>query len=182
MKPRNAKWLSSEEKKEWEEIKSMKLNKKQTKEEKKFYSYQNPDYPNDPIIMETNPTTIEIYKMKKQKGVKESDIQKQCVLWFRLQYPKKLLFSIPNGAYLGGQNRFAMYAMLKNTGLTKGIPDLFLAEGNFYNGLFIEMKTPKGVLSDDQKEIKTKLMDADYKVVVCRSLEDFKKEIKNYVG
>jgi hypothetical protein len=131
---------------------------------------------------------------------KESSIQTQCVAWFRKQYPKEIIFSIPNGALLGGKNRFAVYNSLKATGLMKGIPDLFIAKtkvnyiGSMINmlnmkvvdyvdaGLFIEMKQPKTYATEEQQIVHRQLMDKGYRVRVCKSLEQFMEEVKDYMG
>lgn len=46
----------------------------------------------------------------------ESQIQKDCVTWFRLQYPKigRLLFAVPNG----GARNAKEAAIMKGEGLT----------------------------------------------------------------
>lgn len=49
----------------------------------------------------------------------------------------------------------------------KGVPDLFIPHANrFYHGLFIEMKTEKGRLSPEQKEVIPRLEAEGYKVAV----------------
>lgn len=59
-----------------------------------------------------------------------------------------LLFSIPNGGYWNKKTG----ARMKKTGLKAGIPDIFLpvASGGFM-GMFIEMKSEKGVVQKNQK-------------------------------
>lgn len=108
----------------------------------------------------------------------ESDIQKACVKWFRLQYPGLVLCSIPNE----GKTSPQMGAIMKSMGLLAGMPDLilFAAEGGF-NGLLIEMKSPEGRLTESQTAIHTKLKRKGYHVEVCRSFEQFKSIIENYL-
>ena len=73
-------------------------------------------------------------------------------------------------------------AKLKRMGMRKGIPDLFLAYPRVcYGGLYIEMKTPKGRLSKEQKEYSNILRNIGYKWVLCRSFDEFKKEIEKYL-
>lgn len=109
----------------------------------------------------------------------ESSLQIACVRWFRLQYPKLLLCSFPNGG-----NRSAITgAILKAEGVTAGSPDLFLFLPNkYYPGLAIEMKTAKGTQSESQKAWQIKAEVFGYKYVICRSFEDFRKEIENYLS
>lgn len=108
----------------------------------------------------------------------ESKIQQNCVKWFRYQYPKEILFSIPNG----GNRNIITASILKAEGLLAGCPDIFLAKGIFpYNGLFIEIKSLKGKLSENQKEMIKKLEEKFYKCVICYSFDDFKNEIETYL-
>lgn len=102
----------------------------------------------------------------------ESNLQKGCVKWFRLQYPKykKALFSVPNG----GTRNPREAASLKEEGIVAGVSDLILAiptKGN--HGLFIEMKTPKGRVSKEQKEFLSLMSALGYRVEVVRTFEGF---------
>lgn len=108
----------------------------------------------------------------------ESKLQTACVRWFRLQYPNYLLFAIPNG----GARDLITGVILKREGVIKGVPDLFLAHATFESyGLFIEMKSDKGKLSQSQIYIRSKLELAGYQVEVCNSFESFKQVIENYL-
>lgn len=110
----------------------------------------------------------------------EHKIQCQMVKWFRLQYPKMKhnLFAIPNG----GRRDAVTGAKLKEEGVLSGISDLILLKSNrFYGALLIETKTKTGSQSDTQKEWEQKITEDGYKYVVVRSLEDFQREIKQYL-
>lgn len=53
----------------------------------------------------------------------------------------RLLFSVPNGMWLGGSNRAALMAKFKKEGLQVGVADiLYLQPRGDYNCLAIEMK------------------------------------------
>lgn len=108
----------------------------------------------------------------------ESTLQIGCVRWFRYQYPKLTLFAIPNGG-----NRNLITAMtMKREGVLAGVADLFLAfPSQGFHGLWIEMKTSKGRQSPEQKHFQIGMEKQGYKYVVCRSFEDFKNEIENYI-
>lgn len=109
----------------------------------------------------------------------ESKIQIQCVKWFRIQFPVYVLMSIPNG----GARRLIEAKIIKAEGQYNGVADLFLMYGNnIYNGLFIEMKTEKGRQSDSQKDFEKKCGMFGYKYIICRSFEEFRKEIINYIN
>jgi hypothetical protein len=115
----------------------------------------------------------------------ESKIQQACVKWFHAQYPNVVMFAIPNG----GKRGIVTAKIMKGEGVMPGCPDLFIAhQGSPLSvetigcpGLFIEMKTPTGVLSKVQKEVHSKLEDAGYKVAVCRSLDEFMQTVNNYL-
>lgn len=110
----------------------------------------------------------------------ESLIQKQCVFWFRLQYPKlaKLLFAVGNG---GKRNKIEA-AIMKGEGVTAGVADLLLLFPNSkYHGLAIEMKTPTGKQQDTQKEWQKLVEAVGYKYVLCRSFEQFQAVINSYL-
>jgi len=109
----------------------------------------------------------------------ESKLQIQCVNWFKLQFSLYVLFSIPNG----GARRLIEGKILKAEGTMAGVSDLFLMYGNDkYNGLFIEMKTEKGRQSDSQKNFEKKCANFKYKYIICRSFEEFRTEITNYIN
>lgn len=109
----------------------------------------------------------------------ESKLQINCVNWFKIQFPMYVLFAIPNG----GARRLIEGKILKAEGVMAGVADLFLMYGNeTYNGLFIEMKTEKGLQGDSQKNFEKKCKTFNYKYVICRSFEQFRTEITNYIN
>ena len=108
----------------------------------------------------------------------ESQIQRACVRWFRYQHPTLVLASFPNG----GKRSPLEASILKAEGCLAGMPDLvlFVASGGYY-GLFIEMKTLGGRLTENQINVQQSLKRAGYAVEVCRSLDQFKSIINNYL-
>lgn len=119
--------------------------------------------------------------------LKESILQTQCVAWFRWQYPqfRKLLIAIPNGARLHGdaKQRAMQWARLEKEGAVKGAADLFFAvPSGDYAGLFIEMKTPAGRQSPDQKEFEKAVLDAGFGYAMPRTFEQFQYTIKTYLA
>ena len=117
----------------------------------------------------------------------ESKIQIACVRWFRLQYPQLVrnLFAVPNGAFLQGSpaERKKQWNRLSQEGAIPGVADLFLAAGNdHFHGLFIEMKTPTGKLSDNQIEFRRAVTLQNYAYVVCHGFEAFSTAINNYLS
>jgi len=111
----------------------------------------------------------------------EDYLQSECVRWFRYQYPemKKLLFAVPNG----GKRGKATAAILKAVGVVAGVSDLILlVSKKGYGSLCIEMKTPKGRQSDDQAAFEIEAISAGNKYELCRSFDEFKETINNYLS
>lgn len=114
----------------------------------------------------------------------EDNIQVSCVEWFRYQYPKLLLTSFPAGFALQGDKikRIRTGARMKQMGYENGTPDLLIAVSNrVYHGLFIEMKTEKGKLTENQIKIGRYLHDNGYQCLVVRSLDEFIKVVEKYL-
>lgn len=74
-------------------------------------------------------------------------------------------------------------AKLRAEGVVAGVADLILLKSNRdYGALLIEMKTTKGRQSESQKKWqKTVCFNEEYKYVVCRSFDDFKREVDEYL-
>lgn len=116
----------------------------------------------------------------------EHNIQCACVRWFNLQWPeyRGLLFAVPNG----GARSKATAGKLKAEGVVPGVADLILLvprieEGckNMWHALCIEMKTPTGRQSAEQREWQAKVESKGYRYAVCRTLDDFIATIEDYL-
>ena len=122
--------------------------------------------------------------MNKQR---EAILQKNCVRWFRFQFPKykMLLVSSVNGAMLQGtpEQRAKSWKRLESEGAVPGVSDLFLfvARGG-YHGLCIEMKVEGNTQSPKQKEFEALVTEQNYKYVVCKTFDEFEKTILDYVN
>lgn len=121
-------------------------------------------------------------KTRKRPSDEEHRIQCACVRWFSLQYPQLhgRLFAVPNG----GRRYEKTAAKLKAEGVVAGVADLILLKSNRdYGALLIEMKTRKGIQRDSQKQWEdTVCADGEYKYVVCRSFDDFQREVNDYLS
>ena len=113
----------------------------------------------------------------------ESHIQQECVKWARLQYPlcRKLLVTFANGYWTTPvQARIAVAE-----GLVSGASDLILLHPSWdgrWCGLAIEMKTPKGRQSENQKAWQKELEKTGcYRYEVVRSFDQFKELIDEYL-
>lgn len=107
--------------------------------------------------------------VKKSGAPAESWEQKNVIKWsqqpsIRQEYPElALLFHIPNE-----RADKVQAAILKEMGVKKGVPDLFLPfPAGKYHGLFIEMKAIDGTPSDDQMWWIAHLKANGYACAVC---------------
>jgi hypothetical protein len=96
--------------------------------------------------------------------------QMLLVQWFRRTYPDVRIFAIPNG----GHRHPSVAAKLKATGVSSGVPDLFIPAWK----LWIEMKRVKGgTVSAEQKDWIKYLEEVGYCAKVCKGAEDAKAKI-----
>ena len=119
-------------------------------------------------------------KSRRHPADEEHRLQVACVRWFRMQYPhlREMLFAVPNG----GRRDEKTGARLKEEGVIAGVSDMILLQRNDnYGALLIEMKTKTGRQSESQKRWQQVAEKQGYRYVVCRSLEEFMKEVNNYV-
>lgn len=120
---------------------------------------------------------------RKPRSEPEHDLQAACFKWFTLQYPslRGRLFAVPNG----GHRSKTEAAKFKAEGVVSGVSDLILLKSNHdYGALLIEMKTTaKGSRqSDNQKQWEQMITSlGEYKYVVCRTLDDFMREVRCYL-
>lgn len=92
--------------------------------------------------------------------------------------PLSMLFAIPNG----GQRNIITATKLKAEGVKSGVPDIMLAYPSSHaHGLFLEMKSPKGKVSTNQREWIGALSASGYMCVVCYSFDEAKKVICEYL-
>ena len=108
--------------------------------------------------------------MTTDKVPSEDHEQMMLVQWFRRTYPDVRIFSVPNG----GHRHPAVAAKMKATGVSSGVPDLFIPAWR----VWIEMKREKGgTVSADQKEWIAYLEECGYRCFVARGAEDAKRQI-----
>jgi len=111
----------------------------------------------------------------------EDRLQISCVEWFDLKHPdmKLLLHHSPNG----GHRNVIEAAKFKKMGVRAGFPDLILLEANNdYPLMGIELKTKIGRQSPYQRAYQREFERLGYKYVVIRSLDEFIKEVENYLS
>ena len=108
----------------------------------------------------------------------ERTIQRHLFEWARLQKQSipelDNLYAIPNGQYRPGQR--------KEAGMRKGVPDVCLpVRRGDYGALYIELKTKTGRLRDSQKAWRGRLVKGQQAWALCRSFEDAKCAIMDYL-
>lgn len=132
----------------------------------------------------------ELMRLLGMKGTEESPrrkprqeehrIQSACVRWFAREYQEfdGLLFAVPNG----GRRDLRTGAMLREEGVRAGVSDLLLLVPTVrYHALCIEMKTQCGRQHPSQRKWQQAVEAEGYKYVLCRSLEDFIREVSSYM-
>lgn len=97
----------------------------------------------------------------------------------RQRYPElKLLHHIPNG----GRRDPVEAKHLKQQGVKSGVPDLCLPVARRdYHGLYIEMKTETGRVSDNQQWWIQELNEQQYLAVVCHGWKEAVKCMTEYL-
>ena len=88
------------------------------------------------------------------------------------------MFAVPNG----GRRDAKTGARMKYEGVTRGVADLILlVPKKGFASLCIEMKTPKGKQKDVQIEWQREAEKYRNRYVVCHSIEEFMKEVNDYL-
>lgn len=104
----------------------------------------------------------------------EAKTQKEFVRWFKASYPNSIIYHVPNG--IDCKNGVDRYVR-KCLGVEAGVPDLHIIHNK--QSLFIEFKTLKGILSDEQKKMIGKFEMAGIPVFVCYSFAEAVNVILN---
>lgn len=78
---------------------------------------------------------------------------------------------------------------LKAKGVKSGVPDILISwEGEYRINFFrcetetgwIELKAPKGTLSDEQKQVRERLENLGHHYVVCKSVSDVARALEDW--
>lgn len=112
----------------------------------------------------------------------EHRIQCAIVKWFYYAYPAYrggCLFAVPNG----GHRNIQTARSLKAEGVTSGVSDLLLlVPKREYHGLCVEVKTPVGRQSDNQKNWQRIIEAQGYRYEIVRSLDEFAELVRWYLN
>lgn len=122
-----------------------------------------------------------VRKTIKKPTKSEHDIQVEIVRSIRALSGfikgAELIHAIPNG----GKRHIKTAIKLKSEGVLSGVPDLFLpVPYDCYHGLYLEVKRPRGVLTDNQEIIISKLRALDYIVEVVHSVKEAQDVVFRY--
>ena len=105
----------------------------------------------------------------------ESGIQRGIVQYIRSVLPRAVLMAIPNGSQRTASGRPANAV----PGFLSGAPDLILALPN-KEVIWIEVKSPVGRLSDNQKHVHAMLDSIGHKIILARSIDDIREAFAYY--
>lgn len=89
------------------------------------------------------------------------------------------MFAVPNG----GHRNIQTARSLKAEGVTSGVSDLLLlVPKRDYHGLCVEVKTPVGRQSENQKNWQRTIEAQGYKYCIVRSLDEFAELVRWYLN
>lgn len=112
----------------------------------------------------------------------EHRIQCAIVKWFYYAYPAYrggCLFAVPNG----GHRNIQTARSLKAEGVTSGVSDLLLlVPKRDYHGLCVEVKTPVGRQSENQKNWQRIIEAQGYRYEIVHSLDEFAELVRWYLN
>lgn len=117
---------------------------------------------------------------RRKPGHEEHLLQVACMQWFNGVHRDLygLMHAVPNG----GRRDQVTGAKLKAEGVVAGVSDLELKIARHgYHGLCIEMKTPKGRQSQQQRWWQHIVEAQGYKYIVVRSVQEFIEQITSYL-
>jgi hypothetical protein len=130
----------------------------------------------------------------------EAAIQSALIEWWNYAHKgfclkdSRCLFMVPNGAYLGagmktlGSGKSVSLAairfhQLKRQGFVNGVADLLLiVPRGDYHGLALEMKAPKGRVSDDQEQMMAVFQSHGWQAMCAWSFDEGVRAITNYLN
>lgn len=114
----------------------------------------------------------------------ESKLQQQCAVCFRAEH-REYASLLTHPINEGGANTRVSGAIHKAEGTVAGVPDFLLflpAEyDRLYFGLGIELKTPTGKQSQQQKDFQLMFQAAGFMYLVVRSLDEFRLHVNDWM-
>lgn len=109
----------------------------------------------------------------------EDQIQIAAMRYIRTQYPNVISFHVANERATSPMRG----AKLKKMGVMSGVADIVILEarGEFH-GMLIELKAPKGRLTETQKDFLNRAQKKGYYTDVCYSFAEVKLEVDLYMN
>ncbi|KYC52662.1 MAG: VRR-NUC domain protein [Candidatus Methanofastidiosum methylothiophilum] len=117
--------------------------------------------------------------MPKKRNDPEHQLQKSLFDYVNKVLPalRPFIFAIPNG----GHRDVRVAKKLKAEGVTSGVWDIFVTLPNLIkHGLYIECKSGKNELTNNQEEFRANVAPVGYSFAECRSTEDFEAILCDY--
>jgi len=115
----------------------------------------------------------------KSGELSEFAIQKEIIKWSNsILALRKLVIHIPNE----GKRETITGKNLQSIGMIAGVADLFIPIArNGYHGIWIEVKSQKGHLSESQRIFLSRMEQQGYLTATVRSLEQFQDIVNRYL-
>lgn len=113
----------------------------------------------------------------------ESAQQQQVIEWSKWAYKtgKYPMLNMLHCSLNGVKLTKTQAVIAKSQGMLSGVPDLFLpVPKNGFHGLFIEMKSEKGRVTENQHWFLTNADSVGYKTVICYSAKEAISAIEAY--
>lgn len=105
----------------------------------------------------------------------EDAIQTTIITYLRFALPKAIIFSIPNE----GKRSPRLAAAMKRRGMLPGVPDICII-GRNSKAYFIEVKSKKGTLTDNQKAVAEMMVNRSVPHIVARSIDDVEDALRKW--
>jgi len=123
-------------------------------------------------------TTRRSKRAPKPKGPSEHQIQVALFDWLAWAYPGVYTYAVPNAAKRSP--KLAVY--LKKEGLRAGVPDVVICRpAGGYAGMYLELKSENGSVTDEQKKALLKLATEGYAAAVAFDLDTARTLIDTYL-
>lgn len=114
-------------------------------------------------------------KDKKYDGSEQSFqiATNRVIQYAKLMNPNLIAFHIPN------EGKRSIYARISQQGVVKGVSDwIFIDNSKPWNTAFVELKTAKGRVNDNQKAFLNSAESKGYFAAVCWSIDGFMDILK----
>lgn len=122
--------------------------------------------------------------IKKKRNNEESRSQRNFFRWWNLvcfsefKLPRTVIHSVPNGGF----RNIVTASIMKAEGQSPGVFDVKVnVARSGYHGAWVEFKSEKGVLSNDQKQFKLNMEDQGYFTAVAYNYDQAVKIVTEYL-